>query len=416
MLLRPRRSFIIDSRLTLTAASFPQQTIRLPIPRVSPYALEEIYVTVQVTIGNAITTGMLGTGLMNIIKRIQLGNIPNSDGKPSNVVDVSGQGLLQFVQNEGLRLDDATIGALYAVNRVQVPATGIYRITYRIPMVHPGLTDGLRPRCLLPIFAYNQDPVLQLDFSAATEISGVADPFSAASVDVFLVTREMQPAAIAQINATGGFINWDLLESPNSPSAGQTNILNKFIIPTPGSYTGLLMYMLKGGATLTPGDLSGTTTAGQETEWQLKGAGKDIIDSWRMKYLRVINDSSRASGGAVFPNSDGTAWNTLALATDAHALLSNIAPAAQTFGGPLSVGWTIQEPSSVFLDFASDGNNDIRELGSLFNTKMYADKGLEVAIYGQITTSGTTTKPNSLNIVGRRLFGDLSTFQTLSGL
>src|SRR5437870_1356155 len=102
MLLRQRRSFIIDSRLTLTAASFPAQTIRLPIPRIAPYALEEIFVVVTVTMGSAITSGMLGYGLMNILKRIQLGNIPNSDGKPSNIVDVSGAGLLQFTSNEGL--------------------------------------------------------------------------------------------------------------------------------------------------------------------------------------------------------------------------------------------------------------------------------------------------------------------------
>jgi hypothetical protein len=411
MLLRQRRSFIIDSRLTLASPN-SASTIRLPIPRIAPYGIEEIFVTVTITMGaTGIINGTnvnLGYGLLNILKRIQLGNIPNSDGKPSNVVDVSGAGLLQFVSNEGLKLDDATLATLTAINKVRILANGVYRITYRIPMVHPFLTDGLRPRCLLPIFAYNQDPVLQMDFAAASELTDLATPISSASVEVFLVSREMQPNAIAQINATGGFINWDLLESPNSPAASQTNLLNKFIIPTPGSYTGLLLHMLKGGATLVPGDLSGSTTIGSETEWQLKGAGKDIIDSWRMKYLRIINDMSRGPGGPAFELNATAAY--------IQATASNGVAGVPTFGGALSTGFAIQEPSSVFLDFASDGLTDVRELGSLFNTKQYADKGLEVAIYGQITTSGTTTQPNSINIVGRRLFGDLSTFQTLTGL
>lgn len=411
MLLRQRRSFIIDSKLALGTPN-SASTIRLQIPRVAPYGIEEIFITVTITMGaTGIINGTnvnLGYGLLNYLKRVQLGNIPNQDGKPSNVVDVSGAGLLQFTANEGLKLDDSTLAMLTAINKVRVLANGVYRVTYRIPCVHPFLTDSLRPRCLLPIFAYNQDPVLQMDFAASTEMTDLATPISSAAVEVFLVTREMQPAAIAQINSTGGFINWDLLESPNSPAASLTNQLTKFLIPTPGSYTGLLLHMLKGGATLTPGDLSGSTTIGSETEWQLKGAGKDIIDSWRMKYLRIINDTSRAPGGP--------AYELNATAAYIQATASNGVAGVPTFGGPLSAGFAIQEPSSVFLDFCSDGLTDVRELGSLFNTKLYADKNLEVAIYGQITTSATTTQPNSINIVGRRLFGDLSTFQALTGL
>jgi hypothetical protein len=241
-------------------------------------------------------------------------------------------------------------------------------------------------------------------------MTDLATPFASSPiVDVFLVTREMQPAAITQINATGGFINYDLLESQNSPGVSLTNQQVKLLIPTPGSYTGILMYMQKGGASNNPlGDLSGTTTAGSETEWQLKGAGKDIIDSWRMKYIRILNDMSRSPGGAAFELNATAAY--------IQATASNGVAGVSTFGGPLSTGFAIQEPASVFLDFASDGLTDIRELGSLFNTKLYADKGLEVAIVGNITTAASNTFPNVINLVGRRFFGDLTTFQTLSGL
>jgi len=415
MLLRQRRSFVIDSRLALTfsGSALPAQTVRLPIPRIAPYGLEEIFVVVTYTI---VATGIIngtnickGFSLLNGIKRIQLGNIPNSDGKPSNIVDVSGAALLQFIANEGLKLDDATLATVSAVNRVRILPSGVYRVTYRIPLVHPFLTDGLRPRCLLPIFAFNQDPVLQLDFAADSEMTDLANPFASAAIEVFLVSREMQPNAIASINSTGGFINWDLLETPTNPAVSLSNVQTKIVLPTPGSYTGVLLYMQKGGATNNPpGDLSGSTTVGSETEWQLKGAGKDIIDSWRMKYLRILNDCSRSPGGPATTITETAAYT--------QATTANGIAGVPTFGGPLSTGFAVQEPSSVFLDFASDGLTDVRELGSLFNTKQYADKGLEVAIYGNITTAASATFPNVLSVVGRRLFGDLTTFQTLSGL
>jgi hypothetical protein len=412
MLLRQRRSFILDSRLALVAANFPAQTIRVPIPRIAPYALEEIFVVVTLTMAALINAGILGYGIMNVIKRIQLGNIPNSDGKPSNVVDVTGPGLLQFAANEGLNMDHSTLATLYANNLGGTVAKlmngGVYRITYRIPLVHPFLTDGLRPRCLLPIFAYNQDPILQLDFAGALEMSATANPFSAAAVEIFLVSREMQPAAVTAINASGGFINSDLIESQNAPPISMTNQQFKILVPTPGGYTGILIHSLKGGATQIPGDLSGTQTVGAETEWQLKGAGKDIIDSWRMKYMQILNDLSKPFNGVALSNNDLAAY---AAATPVNGVV-----AVPSFGGTLSTGFAVQDPSSVFLDFASDGLTDVRELGSLFNTKQYADKALEVAIYANLTTSATATQPNLLNLVGRRLFGDLTAFQTLSGL
>jgi len=395
-------AYIQDSRLTLaTITNFPAQTIKIPIPRIAPYGLETLFVTVTFTMNAGYSAGVVNYGVLNLVKRIVLGNIPNSTGTPINVVDVTGAELLAFNSNEGLRLDDATTATIYAVNRPSLVAAGVYRVTYAVNCVHPFLTDGLRPRCLLPIFTYAQDPILQIDFAAAAEMSGDANPFTAVVCEVWMLQRELTDAWMQRILNTGGFITWDLLTSQLPVNANQTNTQNKFLIPTPGAYTGIQVGMLKGAATSVPGDISAVTAAGTESEWQLRAAGTLVRESFRVKYMRVLNDMSRAHLGVALANNDAAAY-----AQNSSAMM--------TIGGALSTGRAIQDPSSFYLDFASDGVTDVRELGSLFNTKQWADKNLEVVLVANVTTPANQN--SQVNLTGRRFTNpDLTAFTLLTG-
>lgn len=418
MILQQKLSTVQDSRLTLTAASFPQQTIRVPIDRSWP--LEEILVTVQVT-ARATTSipasAFIFHSLLNLCRRISL-EVTDDKG-PRTVVNATGPGLLQLIANEGFNLDRSTLSVMQAIGSGFFAATGKYEVTYRIPFVHPMVTGKLRPKMMLPIHLHPQDPVLVLDFAPATEIfSGIADPFTAANVEVVLVRRDWpRELAIAVNKETDGrpldwFIKSDIMESVFALGASLSNTEQRFPLALPGQYSGLLIHQLKGGTLGTMEDLSGSTTVGSETRWTLESGGT-AFRSWRMKQLQKINDFSRVVGPAGVVNSnifvratDGLQSSTTAVVAAVNMFMPNA-----NFGGSLATGQAIQSPSSVFHDFISDGINDADELGSLLDCNIPALNGLKMEIVGNITTPAGSTQASSIGIVGRRFYGDLRGYQ-----
>jgi hypothetical protein len=119
-----------------------------------------------------------------------------------------------------------------------------------------------------------------------------------------------------------------------------------------------------------------------------------------LKHIAILNDMSKPFNGGGL--TDGTL-----------AAYAQNKTAFARFGGPLATGRSIQDPSVIFWDFASDGITDVTELGSLLDTNTYAQRGLEVAFYTTMTTSATTTKLSQVLISGRRFYGDLKQFQAL---
>lgn len=425
MILPQKLITLQDSRLTLTAANFNQQTIRVPLPRT--WALEEIFVTVQVQCKAAISTQLL-YGLLNILRRVQL---EINDGiQPRMAVNCTGPGLLQLVANEGISLDRSTLqvlGQLQAHTAAQtfggfLANGGNYRITYRIPLVHPMITGPLRARMLLPVHLHPQDPTLVLDFAGAAEMfSGVADPFTAAtgaSVEVWMVQREI-PRAFAEVikkDAPNGdprlwFLRSDINETIY-PVPVSTNVEARFEIPKPGQYSSLLVHATKGtGAAANDlSDISASQTLGSETRWRLESGG-NLFREFRWKQLQILNDYSRNGSPAGVLNPRIPTAAASLLATGATTIVNAVdlfSPAPNNFGGPLS-GQGVQNPSSIFLDFLSDGIGDAEELGSLLDCNLPSVSGLKMELIGNVTLAAAGT----LQMVGRRFFDDLTRWQTV---
>jgi len=417
MILGQKLSFIQDSRLTLTAASFPQQTIRVPIDRSWP--LEEILVTVQVTARNTTSipaSAFIFYSLLNLCRRISL-EVTDDKG-PRTVVNATGPGLLQLVANEGFNLDRSTLNVIQQLNSGFVEATGKYEITYRIPFVHPMVTGKLRPKMMLPVHLHPQDPVLVLDFAPATEIfSGISDPFTAANVEVVLIRRDWPRELAKSVNdETGGQpINWfiksDIMESIFTLAASLSNTEQRFPLALPGQYSGLLIHQLKGGTLGTLDDMSGSVAVGSETRWTLESGGT-AFRAWRMKQLQKLNDYSRCAFPIV-PNTNIFTRATDGVQTTGTATITakDIFMPGANIGGALATGQGIQTPHSVFHDFISDGINDADELGSLLDCNIPALNGLKMEVVGNMTTPAGSTQSSSLQMVGRRFYGDLRAYQ-----
>lgn len=402
MYLRKRSTFV-QNLSTLTVANLPAQTKKISIDRTWP--LEEIIVIVTAT-AKAALSSVTAFGLLNLLKRATL---EVNDGiQPRKIVDATGYGLLAMAINEGANLDRATLETIIATNTPATINTGIYQVAYRIPLVHPQFTEGLRVRSLLPINLYQQDPVLTLEFGAAADISGTADPFSAISYHVVLVKREMSAAQIGGILNSGGFISSDLVET-QFPIAALTGSEQRFTVPSPGQYTGLTMVQLNNSILA---DLSASTTIGSETRWRIE-SGQVVLRDWAMKFLQIENDYSRPLNRAVQASVHGLGAPIDAAGATTGTAWTGSKPffVPGSLGGAMAAGQCVQIPAVVTLDFLSDGLTDANELGSLLDTNLPADKGLKVEIIGSVTTTGTS----SLNLIGRRLFGDLSKYQAYKG-
>lgn len=417
MVLGQKLSFVKDSRLTLTAANFPQQTIRLPIDRAWP--IEEILVFVQFTVAAAaiVNTAFIFYAMLNALRRITL-EVTDDKG-PRNVVNATGPGLLGLVSNEGLNLDSCTLSVMQGLGQGFFAGTGQYRICYRIPLVHPMVTGKLRPKMMLPVHLMPQDPILTLDFAPATEqYSGVADPYTAASVDVVLVRRDWPRAlAVAVDKETGGrpldwFIKSDIQETSYALAASLTNSEQRFPVSLPGQYSGLYIHHLKGGALGTLEDLSGSTALGSETQWTLESGGV-AFRSWRQKHVKALNEFSKNVGPSGFPNMNLFTAVSPKLVTSGTAVVNatNLFAPNYNFGAPLQTGQAIAQPAQIYHDFLSDGINDADELGSLLDCNIPSLNGLKMEVVGNVTTPAGAAQSSSLQIVGRRFYGDLSRYQ-----
>ena len=418
MILQERSMMVQDARLTLTAANFAQQTVRCDIPRSWP--VEEILVVAQFTIAAAANTGSIAFGLLNALRRVQLE--VTEPGGPRTVVNVTGPGLLQHISNEGLSLDRSTLQVMAATNQGFLKGTGVYRCVYRIPLVHPSITGALRPRMLLPVHLHPQNPQLVLEFASAAEMfSSVADPFTAANVEVHLIQRDMPRAYAQAINdeTKGSPWNWfvrsDIQETIFPISVSQTNSEQRFAIPQPGQYSGLTIYMEKGNSTLTIDDISANTTVGQETLWRIESGGS-VLRAWRNKILQARNDSSRAVQPLSEFNLNVLTAASPKLVTSATAVVSATAVEVMgaNFGGPGGTGLATQAPASIFHDFLTDGVTDSDELGSLLDCNAPTLSGLKMEIVGNVTTPAN--QASNFKVVGRRSFGDLSRWQSVARL
>jgi hypothetical protein len=417
MLLARRLEYISRSpELDLTAASFPAQTKRITIPSTAP--IEEIRVTVQVTV-NAAESTWRAFGPLSILKKVTLNVTPNSGSYDQ--VSASGASLLALADNEGLSLSRGTRAALLYANAghvslataaVPTPAGTILRMTYRIPIPHPALTGMLRVLSLLDCINHRQDPVLTLEFAAAAEFTGTANPFTAASCEVVVVRRDMPDSVNTQLLDKFGYIRSDIRDTNYDVALSTTGVEKRFALPSPGDYMTAVLLMLGGTAAgvLTPMDLSATTAVGSETQWRLEAGGNPQM-TFRMKHLQEDNDYCKS----VHPISQMIAvgsWinNTNLGVTNAAAALANSkgTSGAPNFGGALAAGHGVQDPAIVAFDFLTDGLTDAGELGSVLNANFKTD-AIKWELVGSVTTPAS--QASTFQIISRRFKDSVERFK-----
>jgi hypothetical protein len=285
-------------------------------------------------------------------------------------------------------------------------ASGNYRIVFPIPLVHPGFAEPLRTRCLMPAQMFDTDPVLSIDFASAAEMYG-AGSLTAVTSEIFTVRRQMPKTLHDGIVASGGYVLQDLVETQFTIGTGISGT-QRWTVPPPGQYTGLLLRHYLGGSTVTRGDISerpeSASNFATESRWTLESAG-DIKREWRNKHLQTLNEYSQANRGMrIGPNFlAATSAGSPTISIDPFPVLGALPPAA-------TIGW--RDAASVFLDFFSDGlGADGADLGSLLDTNLPNQSGLKVEIVAPVAS--VATNGSTLAVVGHRLYGDISKFQPL---
>lgn len=420
-MLIPQKEEVISRspELDLTAANFPAQTKKYPIPRAGG-PIEAIFIIVQVTL-NAAVNACVSYGLLNILKRATL-NLNDGSGAYDAVYS-GGPGLLMLHEQEGHILDGSTqLARAYSLanvlggNVTNIQTGGVYRIVYPIFAYPKGLTnEWLRLRHCIPSPAHKQDPLLTMDFAAAAEISGVANPFSAVNLELLVVRRDMPENIDARIRDTGGYIRWDVRETPYDLATSLNNVLKRFQVPSPGEYATLGIHQLAGNAILTPADLSASVTVGTETEWRLEAAGNSIRN-FRMKHRQIMNDADKMYSLPYAVNLFGDALNSVTNlgvtggAPPVWVTAENIIM-PQRFGGAFSAGLAVQAPSVVGFDFIAGDGGPANDLGGCLNAN-FPNDSIKWEIVGNVTTPANQT--STFALMGRRYRDDITRWKIVS--
>jgi hypothetical protein len=373
MMLQKRQNVYQPASLTPGSSNLLSSTVRFDQFDRS-YAWEEMFLIVDFTVGTALTTCTVD-GALNVARNI---NLSINDGKrPRSVVNASGAFLLEYAGKVGLNhpVENREMYRAHAAGTWA--ASGVYRVVYRIPFVHPLITEPLRTRCLLDVHNHVANPVLTVDFSSMAQMAS-AGTFTAMTAEVVVIGRDIPASLNDQILKDGGFMQYDILETlytiPLSTSGTQ-----RFQIQTPGWYSGLLLRQYKGGATVTRAPIDNTTTAGSETKWQLTQGSFQRME-FRGKHIRALNDLSGVMNAASQTSSPEAA-------------------------GALASNTNYQNPSSIFLDFLTDGMDAAAELGSLLDCNAPSNSVNRTELVCTDVAS-VATNASLLYVGGHRFYSD----------
>jgi len=82
-------------------------------------------------------------------------------------------------------------------------------------------------------------------------------------------------------------------------------------------------------------------------------------------------------------------------------------------GGAVAASTSFQPAASVMLDFLSDGvpSDGVNELGSVLDLNIPARSGLKMEIITNVAS--VATNGSTLFVMGHRLYGDLSKWQSV---
>lgn len=395
MMLKQRRNYFTPANLALAAAAIMGTTQKFALDRSAP--LEEMDIICDVTCGATGPTPTGVDGLLAIVKKV---NISVNDGvQPRTIVDYSGVGLLEYASLVDDSLDRSTLDIVALNGNGAALANNLkFRLTYRVPLVHPLVTEPLRTLMLLPIHTYPQDPIVTIDFESAANLYS-AGSISALVVHYVLKRRDMSIAVTQAIQKGEGFYGFDLIETPFSIGTGISGE-QRWAIPTPGSYMNLCFRQYLGGASVTRSPLDNVTTFGSESRWRLETGGVVPME-WRWKQLQIENDRRRSANG-IYDPAVFVAATSAGSPTKIGALYPNF-PAAPAAGQR----WNPE--ASCLIDFCSPDGDSINELGSVLDCNIPTNVGLKMELVGSVASVATTG--STLFIGGHRLFGSLAARQ-----
>lgn len=377
MMLKKRNQFFNPPTMQgITVQGTPQT---FEIPNTQP--IEEITVLVSGTVGGTALTLTGVDNILSLVKRIVLS--VNDGVQPRSQVDFSGVGLLEYASQVGLNLDRSTLETVRLSKGATVAANMGFRIGYRIPIVHPMVTEPLRTRMLLPCHTWAQAPQLRLEFANAAEMYS-AGALTGLTVEVIVKYRVMPADLTKSIIGGGGFIPSDLIETPYTIATGVGGE-QRFPIVTPGQYMNAMIRTYLGGATVTRDVIDQVTTVGSESRWRIE-SGLAVLTEFRMKHLQTENDQSRV----------------------ANVLSQTSSP---NFSGAVAANTSWQPAASVLLDFMTDGLDSADELGSLLDCNIAPQAGLKMELVGNV--ANVATNGSTIYIGGHRLFGDLKKWQAV---
>lgn len=342
----------------LTTAWANGTTYQLSLSR--EFWLESIVLLINFTSGTAASVGTwTADGLLALVKRIRL-SVTDASGN-RKVLDTNGPALAEYWLNTvgGLPRNTArwvsTGGAAATVSMADSTA---YTLALPIPIRHPQLQDPFGASTMLPLPRLSNDPILEVELGAATDVS------SAAATHVFPTKGSM----VAVINRRDVLVpNLPYIPSELITYDKQWNSAGgkqDFEIPTIGTATGILIQDYKGGTARTC--VLGTSTTSDEV-------GQD----WSVEFLQSV--VRRVPPAAIQAENDAT---------------NAIHPATwNNFTG------------SYFLDFLTDyAGGDAFNVGSALDLNSLSLNGGKARLVG---SSLVTSASSFSRFTIHKLFGDL---------
>ena len=421
MLLQRYKQIIQNQQIApgvLTVLNLPAQNATIPIDNTD--AAEGIIVLAQATAKADLIP--VADGAQNLCRQFTL-TVPEPNGSRT-VVSCSGPALVELIEFEGGGLDRSTREAVKMTNQNIIPNNTVWRVAYYIPFPHPMFTDSLRMKTLLPLHLLDQPAQLRIDFGAAADICGTADPVSAFACEVIVVRRRAN-GNTAFLKGGGDSLDWfikgDILETPCNPVQGVANQEVRIPIPAPGRIPTVGLRFFKAPAVnnvlarLTYDDL--TVIAG-ETIWELQRGGT-AFHKFRLKHEQVDNDYGRWNDqlSTITPNSGmfTPAITAAALTGAAPALVAAkkvLAPLG--FGADsanLGVGFAIQDPASVFIDFTGAPARECYDASGFLNVTDPLAVNQRTEVFGKVTAPNFAG--NVIKMLTRRYEEKISTLAAI---
>lgn len=334
------------------------------------FLIDSIEIVAFVSVG---ATGGAATpnpdSLLNILKRITL-NV--TDGaRTRNVIDCSGPGLIEYASKiRGLDLITSEAALLTAASTDNLE----WRIKYPIFFGHPQMNDPERSMFVLPCNRFTTNPLLTLYFATQADIDQDASPtFVVDDITFYIVINRLQI----------GVDNWPIFDTElveqvvSYPASGSNQI---FELPTPGSYTGILIRGYKGVAPTQTRDWNIIVNG----DYRIAVLGTNLRRAQPFM-IELENEQSKDSKGFYHDPP---------------------AQAAQPFNGDSVDGGF----GCLYFDFLAGDSGQgpcHADFGSLLDTNGLIKTGARAQIVGDI--AGGTGVQNKY--LWHRIFGDLSTLK-----